>query len=444
MGKKKLHKRKLRELKEPRDAVRLANGELAFRPPRRVNLNILIITLLMLGFGLVMLFSASMTRGFYREDSPTFYVARQILFTVLGLLAVLFITRRDLKRIASRNTMILIYIAITVLLILVLIPGIGIKVNDQRRWLPLGSQTFQPSELAKMAVIFCGGCYYPWLRKQRAAGRFQARTVRGTLWKDFWMDIGLPGMATGIWCFLIMLQSHFSAALIIFIELFIVFLAAGISTKSWKRLGLIVAVTAAFITLVILVAGPAIRDAMAANPRMDHIVDRIDSFRGVGANDTSYQPDQALIAIGSGGFTGLGLGMGVQKYNYLPEAHNDYIYAIICEELGFLGGTLVIVLFAAYLVNGIKVTVNTRNLFSQIVAAGFSTLIVVQAMLSIAVNLQAFPSTGVSLPFFSYGGTSNIFFLVGVGILLNVSKFGLTSRSVQREAGNLEKAVAYE
>jgi cell division protein FtsW len=419
-----------RKMKQRRDSALDHDGNLVFVPPRGIDFKILLITILMLGFGLVMLFSASMTRGFFMEDSPSFYVGRQVIFTAIGLALVYLLTRRDVRKATSFNTMLLAYVAVTIMLVLVLIPGIGIKVNDQRRWLPfILRQTFQPSELAKMAVVFCGACYYPWLRKQRAAGKFCGTTLSRSIWLDFFMDFGVPGLAIFLWCGLIMMQSHFSATLIILLELLVVFLSAGISKSSWRRLALILVITILVGTFIFVVAWPAIRAGMSGNPRMDHIVDRLDAFTGKSSNDTSYQPDQALIAIGSGGFRGLGLGMGVQKYNYLPEAHNDYIYAIICEELGFVGGSVVIALFAAYLIYGLRVTFRTRTLAAQILASGFSSLIVIQAMLSIAVNLQVIPSTGVSLPFFSYGGTSNIFFLVGVALLLNVSKFGLVSQT---------------
>jgi len=156
---------------------------------------------------------------------------------------------------------------------------------------------------------------------------------------------------------------------------------------------------------------------------MAHIINRFQSFKGE-INDTSYQPMQALIAIGSGGLSGVGLGMGVQKYNYLPEAHNDYVFAIICEELGFIGALLVLSLFLVYFWRGSTIARRATNQYGRIVANGFATLITLQALLSMAVNLYIIPATGVSLPFFSYGGTSNLFFMIGIGLLLNVSKFG--------------------
>lgn len=239
------------------------------------------------------------------EDSPSFYVGRQVIFTAIGLALVYLLTRRDVRKATSFNTMLLAYVAVTIMLVLVLIPGIGIKVNDQRRWLPfILRQTFQPSELAKMAVVFCGACYYPWLRKQRAAGKFCGTTLSRSIWLDFFMDFGVPGLAIFLWCGLIMMQSHFSATLIILLELLVVFLSAGISKSSWRRLALILVITILVGTFIFVVAWPAIRAGMSGNPRMDHIVDRLDAFTGKSSNDTSYQPDQALIAIGSGGFRG--------------------------------------------------------------------------------------------------------------------------------------------
>lgn len=219
-------------MKQRRDSALDHDGNLVFVPPRGIDFKILLITILMLGFGLVMLFSASMTRGFFMEDSPSFYVGRQVIFTAIGLALVYLLTRRDVRKATSFNTMLLAYVAVTIMLVLVLIPGIGIKVNDQRRWLPfILRQTFQPSELAKMAVVFCGACYYPWLRKQRAAGKFCGTTLSRSIWLDFFMDFGVPGLAIFLWCGLIMMQSHFSATLIILLELLVVFLSAGIEVS---------------------------------------------------------------------------------------------------------------------------------------------------------------------------------------------------------------------
>jgi cell division protein FtsW len=390
-----------------------------------VDTGILIILVIMICFGLVMLFSASMTLALQMDKTNAwYYVGRQLIFSLLGCVTIWLLTRRDLRRFASKHTMVTLYIFITVLLILVLIPHIGVNINNQRRWLPLFfDMTFQPSEVAKLGVVFCSACYYPLLNRARRAGKIKAETPVKQVFLDFWYDMGRPIVAVGIWCFLILQQSHFSAALIIACELMIVFIAAGIQRSSWQVFFLIFGALILLVALIILFAGPAIVESMQDSRRMAHIINRFQSFKGE-INDTSYQPMQALIAIGSGGLSGVGLGMGVQKYNYLPEAHNDYVFAIICEELGFIGALLVLSLFLVYFWRGSTIARRATNQYGRIVANGFATLITLQALLSMAVNLYIIPATGVSLPFFSYGGTSNLFFMIGIGLLLNVSKFG--------------------
>ncbi|HHX36472.1 MAG TPA: FtsW/RodA/SpoVE family cell cycle protein [Clostridiaceae bacterium] len=401
---------------------------------------ILIILVVMICFGLVMLFSASMTLALQMEKTNAwYYVGRQLIFSLLGFVAIWFLTRRDVRRFASKHTMLTLYAFITILLILVLIPGIGVNVNNQRRWLPFFfKMTFQPSEIAKLAVVFCSACYYPLLSRARRAGKIKASTPIKQVILDFWYDMGQPLVAVGIWCLLILRQSHFSAALILVCELIIVFIVAGIQRSSWQVFILISGAVILLLLLVFLIAGPAIIEAMQDSRRMAHIINRFQSFKGE-INDTSYQPMQALIAIGSGGLSGVGLGMGVQKYNYLPEAHNDYVFAIICEELGFIGALLVLALFLIYFWRGLNIVERTTTRFGRIVASGFATLITMQALLSMAVNLYIIPATGVSLPFFSYGGTSNLFFMIGIGLLLNVSKFGTIPRTENNVATSTEE-----
>lgn len=380
-------------------------------------------------FSLVMLFSASMTLALQVDKKNAwYYVLRQLSFSILGLFVMYMLSRWDIRRLAGTRMLFLMCLVVSLFLIIVLIPGIGKEVNNQRRWIDVfGLFTFQPSEIAKIAVVLGSACYYPWLRKARLMGRFVSYTPGRQIWLDFFLDMGAPICMVGFWCILISSQSHVSAAIILMLELLIVFLAAGIDKRSWKVLLMIAGSIILLLLIIFLLFGKQIIDAMAHSRRWAHIIQRFASFSG-DANDTSYQPRQALIAIGSGGLMGVGLGMGVQKYNYLPEAHNDYVFAIICEELGLLGGVLVIALFVFYFVRGIRVALRANTQFGQIVACGFSTLIIMQALLSIAVNLQIIPTTGVSLPFFSYGGTSNFFFMIGIGLLLNVSKFGLHPR----------------
>lgn len=393
-------------------------------PDRHMDAGLLIIPIILVCFGLVMLFSASMTRALQdNEMAAWYYVGRQLIFSLIGFFLIWLLNRGDIRRFASQNTLIAMCVFVTILLILVLIPGVGVSINNQRRWLPLPFQmTFQPSEIVKLVVVFGGGIYYPLITRLGKNNHTKEWGPLRKLLLDFWYEMGIPLLIVGFWCFLILQQSHFSAALIIFIELFIVFLAAGISRPSSRLFWSAILVLFLFALLVFAIAGEAIVEAMRGSRRMSHIINRLASFSG-DSNTTSYQPMQALLAIGSGGLTGVGLGMGVQKYNYLPEAHNDYVFAIVCEEIGFIGAMLVLLLFLLYFFRGLKVAYQAYSDFGRIAGAGFASLITVQALLSMAVNLEVIPATGVSLPFFSYGGTSNIFFMAGIAILLNISKF---------------------
>ena len=166
-----------------------------------------------------------------------------------------------------------------------------------------------------------------------------------------------------------------------------------------------------------------------------HAKTRVDTFNNKEAatSDESYQVDQSVIAIGSGGLTGVGLGEGRQKYNYLPEAHNDYIYAIIGEELGFAGTVSIILLFLIFLLIGLRIAWRANSPFSAVLAGAYTMLITAQAFLNIAVATNSMPATGISLPFFSYGGTSNLFFLLAIGFILAVSRTGQTTSAKNRK-----------
>jgi cell division protein FtsW len=167
-----------------------------------------------------------------------------------------------------------------------------------------------------------------------------------------------------------------------------------------------------------------LQDSLKSNFR--HVTERIDTFLHPesASSDDTYQIDQSIIAIGSGGLTGLGLGAGRQKYNYLPEAHNDFVFAIIGEELGFVGTTAVLLLFVLFMLIGVSITARASDSFAAILAGGYTMLISIQAFLNIAVATRTIPATGISLPFFSYGGSSNFFFLIAIGLILSVSRTG--------------------
>lgn len=402
--------------------------------PKNIDFAVLLVVITLLCFGLVMLFSASMSDALADQGNTWHYVLRQVLFTLGGLAVMWLITRVDMKFLNNSVVMVVVYLFTTALLVLVLSP-VGIEINGQQRWLPIfvvSDMTFQPSEIAKIAAVYCGASYFSWRRRKLRTTKPRKRSVMKRLGRDFFWDFIIPVGAVGIWCVLISMQSHMSAILIILLITFIVLLAAGISRRSWMvAVGFLTVIALSLVFIFMTFKGP-ILEYVASNDRLDHMIQRFDIFleSDNASSDDSYQADQALIAIGSGGWFGVGLGQGRQKNNYLPESHNDYIYSIVVEELGAVGGGLIILLFLLFFALGIRVAVRTKSLFNQVIATGFSSLIAIQAFLSIAVNLKVFIPTGISLPFFSYGGTSNAFFLLGIGLLLNVSKYGLNENKL--------------
>ena len=336
----------------------------------------------------------------------------------------------------------------TLLLVLVLSP-LGITANQHRRWLPLlPGMTFQPSELAKIVLVFAASVYYERLDSWRRtedygsrrvrrferddSGRERVRRVRvplgpgGRLWRDFAWDFLVPGCALSVWLVLIGLQSHVSAMLILCLLLLAVMLGADIRPRSWLLAGAVALLLGLLLALTVWLNRERLLLLAENSSLVGKIVQRFGILLGLPgvSGDDVYQSEQALIAIGSGGFWGIGLGRSAQKANYLPEAHNDYIYSIICEELGFFGGAAIVLLFAAFMLLGFLIAGRQRRRFERVLVTGYTALISIQATLSIAVNLRLVAPTGVSLPFFSYGGTANFFFLTAVAMILNVSKYG--------------------
>lgn len=262
---------------------------------------------------------------------------------------------------------------------------------------------------------------------------------------DTWWDIYLPVLVAGTNILLVLVQPHASAFIILSVMLLICMMAAGIRWRSWVLGG--TTLLALGVALVVLLSALMPHLPESFSSRWQHVERRISVFFSMiqdeadvaeggviaelgdqASDDDLYQSRQALIAIGSGGLTGQGLGQGRQKYNFLPEGHNDYIFSNIAEELGFIGALLVLGLFLVFFIQGISVALRTTTNYAQIIATGYSFLITIQAALSIGVNLAVLPPTGISLPFFSYGGTSNLFFLLSIGLLLNVSKYSQPAR----------------
>ena len=400
----------------------------AMQPVKRMHAGLLIITLIMVCFGLVMLFSASMSDGYASQSGNSmYYVIKQAGITAVGLILALILALILPVSFFDHAWMaLLLYIMTTGLLVYVKL--FGVVMNGARRWVNLGIR-FQPSELAKLSLIFCFAAWCSFLRRRRKAGKLRFRTPLRQFLADGWLDILLPGLALLVWIGLVLWQPHLSGAIILTFIAGVVFLTAGISLRSWISGLLQLAAIVVVMALVISAALPLLPEnslKASITGNFAHVGDRIDTFLNPedAEADDVYQVTQSLIAIGSGGLTGIGLGEGRQKYNYLPEAHNDYVFAIIGEELGFLGTIAVLLLFMMFMLIGSAITRKASNTFAAVLAGGYTMLISVQAFLNIGVATRTIPATGISLPFFSYGGTSNLFFLIAIGFILAVSRTG--------------------
>lgn len=348
----------------------------------------LVLTVLLVVIGLIMLFSASYARAYYRTGNSARYFISQLLFAIMGMGALFFFSRVPYEWYQKLSLLIL---AVTVIL-LALVPLIGTRVGGAKRWISLGFTQFQPSEIAKFAVIV-------------SFAAIMAAHTRDM--KTFKYGFAPYMLILGVIAVLLYLEPHMSATLIILALGFILMLIGG---TNWKFL----------VGLVVLVAGLAAIYLLTKGYTADRITAWLDPESD--PLDKGLQILQSQYAIGSGGLTGLGFGRSRQKYLYLPEEHNDYIFAIVCEELGFIGAVGILILFALLILRGYWIAMHARDRFSMLLGAGLTTLLAIQVFLNVAVVTNLLPSTGISLPFFSSGGTALIMQLAENGIMLNISR----------------------
>lgn len=362
----------------------------------QMDLPFLLLTLLLTVMGLVMLFSASFPSANYETGDPTFYLKRQGLFALLGLAAMVVMSRMNYQKL-RRYSVLLVGISLF-LLLLVLVPGLGINENGATRWLgKRGVLTFQPSEIAKLAVIV-----------------FFADSIskKKNLMETFKYGIRPYLLLLAFYAVLMLLEPHLSGTILIVGTGVVLIIVGGIN-KKWAigGIGAVAAVGFAYVKLVEtgVISYGASRIEMWKNPFVDPLKD-------------GYQLSQSLITIGSGGLTGVGLGKSRQKFLYLLEEHNDFIFAVVCEELGLIGATLVMLVFALLILRGFWIALQARDRFGALLVVGIMTQIGLQTFFNIAVVSGLVPTTGISLPFFSYGGTALALQLFEMGIVLSVSR----------------------
>ena len=354
-----------------------------------LDLPMLLLTLLLVIIGLVMMFSASYARAYAETGNSAYYFTRQAIFAAIGIAAMLGASYMNyqLWRMAAMP------ILAGSIVLLVLVALFGNEEGGARRWFTLFGINFQPSEVAKLAVIVSFAMMISGFKEKMETFKYGVVPFAGIL---------IVIVA------LLVLEPHLSAIVIIGCVGAVMMFLGGTRLR-WFALAIGAALLFGYVYLSV----------------MGYASDRITAWQDpfADATDTGYQVVQSLYAIGSGGLLGLGLGKSRQKYLYLPEEHNDYIFAIVCEELGFVGGTLIILLFALLIIRGYWIALHARDRFGSLIVAGITTLLALQVFFNIGVVTNFLPATGISLPFFSYGGTALLMQLGEIGIILNVSRY---------------------
>lgn len=362
-----------------------------------IDMPLLITVLILLSLGIVMILSASAPSALAEYGDSYKYVKTQALAAVLGIVAMIFLSR--FKYDYFKKFYKIIYAFSIIILFTVLIPKIGIESNGARRWIRLAGMQIQPSEITKIGLIIFFAGYYS--DEKNKLDTFVGSCVIPII--ALLIPVGL----------LLLIQNHMSAGIVMSFVTLVLIVMSGCQIKYLAYL-FSIGVTGVLMLLVFF------KDKLTNGFRSDRIeawLHPMDNPSG-----TAYQTIQGLYAIGSGGLFGVGLGESKQKYLYIPEAHNDFIFAILAEELGFVGCALVLVLFATLTIRGILIAIRAKDMFGSLIAMGITTLIATQAILNIAVVTNSIPNTGISLPFLSYGGSSLIILLSSVGILLNISR----------------------
>ena len=364
-----------------------------------LDMPLLIFILVLLAIGLVMLFSASYANSYYLQGNSYYYISRQAVFAVFGVAAMLLISTFDYH---SFHKLAIVIFGVSLFLLVFLlicryahIESIANWEGDATRWLNFGFVSFQPSEIAKFALIVL----------------FAHMISRNLDRMDTFRYGVVPYVAImGLVAALIFLESHLSATLII-LALGAIMMFVGGTKPRWFLIGGVL--VAAVLLFVVVTKG---------GYQMDRIRIWLDPFSSDLDRDLTHQTRQSLYAIGSGGLLGVGLGQSRQKYLYLPAPQNDFIFAIVCEELGFVGALVIIVLFALLIWRGVYVSIHARDKFGMLLGLGITFQVGLQAVLNICVVTNTIPNTGISLPFFSYGGTALVIQLVEMGIVLSVSR----------------------
>lgn len=357
----------------------------------QIDFYFLITVFALLALGLMMVMSASSEsarNANYTGGDAYYFIKRQLLWAAISVVAMFFFSKFDYHKLVKWSGIII----VGTFLLLILVLAAGTEANGGQRWLRLGPVQFQPSEVAKVALIL-----------YLAGSLSRNKKYLNTFSRGLLPNLIVIGITAG----LLIVQPHFSATVLIVGVGIIMLFVGGVN---WKHLVMLAAP-------VIFLGSMLVMTSSYRRARVFSFLDPFADPLGDG-----YQVIQSLYAIGSGGLFGVGLGQSRQKFLYIPEPQNDFIFSILCEELGFVGAFLVIMIFVFLVYRGIKIAMNAKDKEGSLIAVGIITLIALQVIMNIAVVTSAMPVTGIPLPFFSYGGTALLIIMSCMGIMLNISK----------------------
>lgn len=353
-------------------------------------------TLALVTIGLIMLFSATYPYALQNEGDSYFYFKRQLIFAVMGIIVMIVVSKLNYKFLKVIEKPLF---AVSVfLLILVLFYHVDVNRNGEnfKRWIPIGPVTLQPSDIAKFALILV------------LAGYISKNYHKMKYFKE---GVLFPALFIGACCVLIYLENHLSCTLLVFMIGLAMMFCGGTRWQYYVAGICFVAVVA-----IIVISNPDVLPGYQGD-RIRAWTDK--AFQPLGLR---WQTNNSLYAIGSGGFWGVGLGNSKQKYLYVSEPQNDFIFSIVCEELGFIGATLIIGLFGILFWRGVKIAQRCEDRFSSLVVIGIVSQVAIQTIFNILVVTDTIPNTGIALPFFSYGGTSLLMLCFEMGVVLSISR----------------------
>lgn len=359
-------------------------------PHPRFDIDLLIPVLILLGIGIIMVYSSSSAVALKKFGSDYYFLKKQVIFSMIGLIAMFVCRKFPLKLLSSLTYPLL--CASFLLLVALQIPGVGVSVGGAVRWLHFGGLSFQPSELTRFALIVY--LAYSMSKKQDKLG-------------DFYIGFLPHVIVLCIFISLIFFQPDFGSAVILGMITWIMMFVGGVQIKHLLS-SLIVFIPVASVFLI------------SAEYRLQRLISFWDPWKH--AADGGYQLIHSLMAFGTGGVSGAGIGNGWQKMFYLPEPHTDFIFSVIGEELGLIGTMGILGLYMVIVLKGIKIAMNAKESFASFLAIGLTAAIGIQVCVNMAVTLGLLPTKGLTLPFLSYGGTSLLLNMISVGILINIDK----------------------